>query len=87
MLRGVSMMYAPRSAGHLHYFYKDTALATLRDCGQEVVDWNYTHGAESLPNRPLRIRLFNLPRKLARVLGEDLAVRVMGGASMMVLAR
>ena len=87
LLRGTSLMYARQSIGHLHYYYKDTALATLRDCGYEIVDWNYTHGAESLPNRPLRTRLFNLPRKLARVLGEDLAVRVMGGASMMVLAR
>lgn len=62
-------------------------MATLKDCGLEVVDWNFTHGAESLPNRKLRTRLFNLPRRMARALNEDLAVRVMGGASIMVLAR
>jgi SAM-dependent methyltransferase len=87
LLRGKPLMHARSEVGHLHYFCKDTALATLRDCGYEVTDWNYTHGAESLPNRKLRTRLLTLPRKLARAVSEDLAVRVMGGASMMVLAR
>lgn len=28
--------------GHLHYFTRETALATLADCGYRVVDWFYT---------------------------------------------
>lgn len=87
LLRGTPIMHARKVVGHLHYFYKDTALATVRDCGLEVVDWNYTHGAEHLPNRALRTRLFNIPRRLLRATNEDFAVRLMGGASMMVLAR
>lgn len=87
ILRGKSIMGARKMIGHLHYFYKDTALAVLTDCGYEVVDWNYTHGAESLPNRPLRTRVANAPRKLARKVNEDFGVRLMGGASMMVLTR
>lgn len=87
LLRGKPLMVSRSVVGHLHYFFKDTALATLKDCGLEVVDWNFTHGAEILPNRKLRTRLFNLPRRMARALNEDLAVRVMGGASLMVLAR
>lgn len=87
MLRGKGIMYARERLGHIHFFYKDTALMTLRDCGYEIVDWNYTHGAETLPDRALRTRLFNLPRKLLRAFGEDFSVRVMGGSSMMVLAR
>jgi hypothetical protein len=80
-------MHARKAVGHLHYFCKDTALATLRDCGLEVVDWNYTHGAETMPKGGLRTRLFNVPRRMARALGEDVAVRVMGGASIMALTR
>jgi hypothetical protein len=87
LLRGKSIMQARRVIGHLHYFYKDTALAVLVDCGYEVVDWNYTHGAEKLPNRALRTRIFNVPRRLVRKINDDFGVRVMGGASMMVLAR
>ncbi|QYJ07077.1 class I SAM-dependent methyltransferase [Qipengyuania flava] len=87
LLRNRSLMHARASLGHLHYFCRDTALATLADCGLEVVDWRYTHGAEELPGRAMRTRLFNLPRRLVRAINEDFAVRVMGGASMLVLAR
>lgn len=87
LLRGKSIMHARQSIGHLHYFYKDTALAVLADCGYEVLDWNYTHGAEEMPSTALRTRIFNFPRRLFRKINEDLGVRVMGGASMMVLAR
>jgi cyclopropane fatty-acyl-phospholipid synthase-like methyltransferase len=87
LLRGSPLMYSREVVGHLHYFSKDTALATLKDSGLEVVDWNYTHGAETAPNRALRTRLFNLPRRIVRAVSEDFGVRVMGGASMMVLAR
>jgi len=86
LLRGKGLLHTRRKNGHLHYFCKDTALATLEDCGFKVLGWRYTHGAEELPNRPLRTRLFNLPRKLMRAIDEDMAVRLMGGASMLVLA-
>lgn len=86
LLRGNPIMHSRRVVGHLHYFYKDSALATLADCGLEVIDWDYTHGAEQLPGRSARTRLLNLPRKLARSVNEDFAVRLFGGASMMVLA-
>ncbi len=87
LLRGKPLMHAREVVGHLHYFCKDTALATLADCGYEVADWIYTHGAETMPKGGLRTRLFNVPRRLARMVNEDFAVRVMGGASMMVLTR
>lgn len=40
VLRGSSIMRARKTLGHLHYFTKDTALATLQDCGYEIADWN-----------------------------------------------
>ena len=87
LLRGKPLMHSRQIVGHLHYFFKDTALATLTDCGFEVIGWDYTHGAEQLPGRSLRTRLLNLPRKMARQLNEDFAVRLFGGASMMVLTK
>ncbi|MCG5431623.1 class I SAM-dependent methyltransferase [Mycobacterium sp. MYCO198283] len=85
LLRGRSIMGARKSIGHLHYFYKDTALATLADCGYHVVDWNYTHGAELLPNRALRTKVTSVGRRALRAVNEDFAIRLLGGASMMVL--
>ncbi|MDT5009036.1 MAG: hypothetical protein QOH57_653 [Mycobacterium sp.] len=87
VLRGKPILQARQAIGHIHYFFKDTALAVLTDSGYEIVDWNYTHGAETLPNRALRTRIVNGPRRLLRRMNEDLGVRLMGGASMMVLAR
>jgi hypothetical protein len=87
VLRGKPILAARKTLGHLHSFTKDTALAVLADCGYEVVDWFYTHGAETLPNRPLGTKIMNVPRRLIRTVNEDFGVRMMGGASMMVLAR
>lgn len=87
LLRGAPIMHARKSIGHLHYFCKDTALATLRDCGYEIVQWDYLHAAEALPKGGLRTHLFNVPRRVARMVNEDLAVRVMGGAALLVLAK
>jgi SAM-dependent methyltransferase len=80
LLRGSPIMHSRQVVGHLHYFCKDTALATLRDCGYEVIDWNYTHGAEMLPGKSLRTRLFNLPRKVARPRVDDPVVSVLRSA-------
>ncbi|AGB21787.1 methyltransferase family protein [Mycobacterium sp. JS623] len=87
VLRGKPFVTARESIGHLHYFTKDTALAVLADCGYEVVDWFYTHGAETLPHRSIRTKITNIPRRMIRAVNEDFGVRLLGGASIMVLAR
>jgi cyclopropane fatty-acyl-phospholipid synthase-like methyltransferase len=86
VLRSQPIMRVREIVGHLHYFDKETALATLRDCGYEIVDWNYTYHA-SLLNRRLAARVMDAPRKVLRAVNEDFAVRLLGGASMMVLTR
>lgn len=73
--------------GHLHYFSKDTALATLRDAGYEVVDHFYTANMLELPCIGWRAQLMKLPRRVAFAIHPDLAARVLGGYSLMVLTR
>jgi SAM-dependent methyltransferase len=68
--------------GHLHYYSRATAVATLKDCGYRVIDWFYT-ADYALPGHERRI---NPLRKLLFGLSPDLAVKVLGGWSMMVLA-
>lgn len=87
LLRAAPMIRTRRAFGHLHSFCKDTALATLSDCGHEIVDWNYTYGAETMPRGGLRTRLLNVPRRMIRVIDRDFAVRLLGGASIMALTR
>lgn len=72
-------------AGHLHYFSKPTALATLADCGYRVIACTYTDGALALP-KSAKARLLNVPRRLLFRLSPDLAETLLGGWSLLVLA-
>lgn len=87
LLRGTSYPILRDQTGHLHYFFKYTALATLRDCGYEVVDWTYTRSSQELPGKSLRTKLANLPRRLLQLVSEDLSARLFGGYSLLVLTR
>jgi cyclopropane fatty-acyl-phospholipid synthase-like methyltransferase len=84
--RAGPVMLERAEVGHLHYFMKETALATLRDTGYEVLDWFYTPGALNNP-RSIKARLASLPRKICSLVNQDLTVRVLGGYSLMVLTR
>ena len=87
LARATSFPVLRDQTGHLHYFFKDTALATLRDCGYEIVDWNYTRSSQELPGKGIRTKLANLPRKLMQLASEDLSARFFGGYSLLVLTR
>lgn len=80
------IMRERQQAGHLHYFMKETALATLQDAGYEVLDWFYTPGAIANP-RSVKAKLARWPRRLLSVVNQDLVVRVLGGYSLLVLTK
>jgi hypothetical protein len=73
--------------GHIHYFTKGLALALLRECGYEVMHAQYTGAAYSAPQRTFRTRLAALPRLIAYALCKDWGVRLLGGETLLVLAR
>lgn len=84
----VSPIIKQRDAvGHLHYFFKDTALATLKYCGYEVIDSFYTGAGVENTHLSLGGRLLKLPRKFMFNINPDVAVRVLGGYSLLVLAQ
>ncbi len=82
-----SMMTARHEVGHLHYFTHDTALATLRDCGYEIVDSFYTAAFTDRPSKSKRGLVANALRRSCFRLSPGLTATVFGGCSMMVLAR
>lgn len=86
VLRSWPILGLRSSVGHLHYFYKETALATLRDCGYTVIDYAYTASRLELPNQALSSRIMRLPRRLLHAVNPDFAVRLLGGYSLLVLA-
>lgn len=87
VLRMTPILEGRANVGHIHYFMKQTALASLREAGYEIVDHFYTPGGVELPGLSLKARLMKLPRRLMFALHQDLAVRVLGGYSLLILAR
>lgn len=86
ILRG-GMMKARAELGHLHYFSKETAIATLSDCGYEILDHFYTTAFADLPAKSFKQRVAKWPRRLAYSVSPDWCTRLLSGSSLMVLAR
>lgn len=87
VLRSNPLLGMHRSYGHLHFFTRELALEMLRDIGYTVVDYFYTALYIDLPSQRLGRKLLILPRKLLFTIHQDLAARLLGGFSLLVLAK
>jgi hypothetical protein len=85
VLRCRPILESRRRLGHLHCFMKETALAALADTGYEVIEWTYT--PVGLIATRFKARIAWLPRRLLLLVHQGLAVRLLGGHSLLVLAR
>jgi len=84
-----TFMRSRYAVGHLHYFTADSAMATLKDTGHELVDWFYTNPAiELFKEHPsVKKAVANVPRYICSKLSVSLTARVFGGYSLLILAR
>lgn len=87
IFRGYPLINVRKKVGHLHHYTKDLAIATLIDTGYEILDCRYTGASLNSPNRSLRTRLVSLPRRLAYAINKDFGVRLLGGETLIVLAK
>lgn len=81
------LMHWRSALGHLHYFTKETALATVQDAGYEVLDHFYTLGSIECGNNDFMSVPASLLRRSIFSLHQDVAVRLLGGFSLLVLAK
>ncbi len=86
IMRPSTMLNTRKKVGHIHAFSKETALSVLEETGYEVIDYFYTYGTIDHQSQSIKRNLAKLPRKLFFFLNKDLGVRILGGASLMVLA-
>jgi Methyltransferase domain len=87
---GPTLMRGRESIGHIHYYTRATALALLRETGYDVLDSCYTFGAIYSPGqrgRSLPATALRLARHAVFLLNKELCVRLLGGASLLVLAK
>jgi len=69
--------------GHIHYFSKESILAILREMGYEIVDYFYT--SVFIHKQPNALK--SLILRLGYKINKDVSVRVLGGYSLMILAK
>jgi SAM-dependent methyltransferase len=87
VLRETPLLYVRRKVGHIHYYTRSLALALLEECGYEVREARYTGAAFNAPQRTWKTRVASLARRAVYALGKDLGVRLLGGETLLVLAR
>jgi SAM-dependent methyltransferase len=85
MLRPGILAGARAEVGHIHYFTRQTALATIRHAGLTILDEHFTsvsidHAVE------LKTKIARVPRQILGAVSKDFAARTLGGFSLFVLA-
>lgn len=78
---------ARNSVGHIHYFTPSTALATLTDCGYTILDSYFTTPFDDVPGSSLNEKIARIPRKILYAISPHLMVKMLGGCSLIVLAK
>jgi len=86
VLRKRGLLIRRERYGHIHYFTKETALETLKDLGYSILDHFYTPRCIELAKETLQ-KIARLPRMICFSMHQDLTVRILGGYSLLVLAR
>ncbi len=81
------LLKSRRSVGHLHYFNKEIAEATLLTCGYKIIDSRITAGCLEFPETGILGRTNWLIRKICNYLSPPITARIFGGFSLLVLAR
>jgi SAM-dependent methyltransferase len=85
VIRERPLLAARSTVGHLHYFTRGTALASLETAGFEIVCDRLIF-PNDLPGRRIITRIANIPRDLGRRLRPQLSARIFGGSTLLVLA-
>lgn len=84
-----SFLNTRKDLGHLHYFTADSALASLKDTGHEILDVVYTNGSSGVfkQHPSIKTAIANIPRFVFGLFSVPLSARLFGGYSLLVLAK
>jgi SAM-dependent methyltransferase len=85
VIRERPLLAVRSNVGHLHYFTRRTALASLETAGFEI-ECDELLFPNDMPGRRVKTRIANIPRGLGRRLRPQLSARIFGGFTLLVLA-
>ena len=86
VVRKNGIMKRREEHAHIHYFTKELALQVLADTGYEILDYFYAPRSNEIGPQLIQ-KVFRVPRAVFFSIHKDLAVRVLGGYSLFVLAK
>lgn len=86
VVRKNGIMKRREEHAHIHYFTKELALQVLADTEYEVLDYFYAPRSNEIGPQLIQ-KAFRFPRAVFFSIHKDLAVRVLGGYSLFVLAK
>jgi SAM-dependent methyltransferase len=87
VVREHPLLLVRQKVGHIHYFTKGLALSLIQECGYQIMDWSYTGASFTAPQTTWKSWLARIPRRLIFGINRDLGVRLLGGDTLMVLAK
>lgn len=87
VFREAPLLHVRHKVGHLHYFTKSLALATIEESGFEIVEERYTGASFTAPRRDWKTKAMALMRRVTYAALGDAGVRLLGGETLIVLAR
>lgn len=88
VFRETPLLYVRDKVGHIHYFTRQLALSLLREGGYQIIDASYTQAAFTAPARSWKTLIARpLRRLMYTLLGKDRGVRLLGGETLIVLAK
>lgn len=87
LIRVEPILYHRKMVGHIQYFTKELALQLMADTGYKVLDYFYTAPFRQIPAKTIKSFFARLPRRLLFFFNQDIAVRILGGYSLIILMR
>lgn len=87
VMREKPLLNVRNKVGHIHYFTKKLATSLLEEGGYHILDAQYSGAGYFAPVRTWKTRAVRPLRYIAEIFfGRDLAVRILGGETLLVLA-
>ena len=87
MFRINLITYVIRKVGHLRYFNNENALASLDDKGYQIFGYTYDTDSIKIQFSKIKTKLMPISRKILFEYSVDLAARLLGDFSLLVLAK
>jgi len=75
--------------GHLHFYTQETALLLLENCGYKIINTNFVSNFKNLNKKNISLLrlLFYIPHMILSLFSYEIASRILGGCSLVVLAK